>query len=81
MAILFEYLNIGVSFIAAVVIATVLAFIYIAVAGIRAPAWVSVMKDILLVCSIIVVGIAAIVRCLAALAVFSTRWLIPIRNS
>lgn len=62
MAILFEYLNIGVSFIAAVVIATVLAFIYIAVAGIRAPAWVSVMKDILLVCSIIVVGIAAIVK-------------------
>ena len=57
MAILFEYLNIGVSFIAAVVIATVLAFIYI-----RAPAWVSVMKDILLVCSIIVVGIAAIVK-------------------
>lgn len=62
MAILFEYLNIGVSFIAAVVIATVLAFVYIAVAGIRAPAWVSVMKDILLVCSIIVVGIAAIVK-------------------
>lgn len=62
MAILFEYLDIGVSFIAAVVIATVLAFAYIAVAGIRAPAWVSVMKDILLVCSIIVVGIAAIVH-------------------
>ncbi len=62
MAILFEYLDIGVSFIASVVIATVLAFVYIAVAGIRAPAWVSVMKDILLVSSIIIVGIAAIVK-------------------
>ena len=62
MAILFEYLNIGVSFIAAVVISSVLAFVYIAVAGIRAPAWVSVLKDILLVCSIIIVGIAAAVK-------------------
>ena len=59
---LFEYLNIGVSFIAAVVIATALAFIYIAVAGIRAPAWVSVMKDILPVMSIIIIGIAAVVK-------------------
>lgn len=62
MAILFNYLNIGIGFIGAVVVATVLAFIYIAVAGIRAPAWVSVMKDILLVVSIVVVGIAAAVH-------------------
>lgn len=62
MAILFEYLNIGVSFMAAVVISSILAFVYIAIAGIRAPAWVSVLKDILLVCSIIIVGIAAAVK-------------------
>lgn len=62
MAILFEYLNIGVSFVAAVVISSALAFIYIAIAGIRAPAWVSVLKDILLIVSIVVVGVAAAVH-------------------
>lgn len=62
MAILFEYLNIGVSFVAAVVISSVLAFVYIAIAGIRAPAWVSVLKDILLISSIVIVGIAAAVH-------------------
>ncbi|HYE67678.1 MAG TPA: sodium:solute symporter family protein [Anaerovoracaceae bacterium] len=62
MAILFEYLNIGVSFVAAVVISSVLAFAYIAIAGIRAPAWVSVLKDILLIAAIVVVGVAAAVN-------------------
>lgn len=62
MAILFEYLNIGVSFVAAVVISSVLAFVYIAIAGIRAPAYVSVLKDILLISSIVIVGIAAAVH-------------------
>jgi len=62
MAILFEYLNIGVSFVAAVVISSVLAFAYIAIAGIRAPAWVSVLKDILLITAIVVVGVAAAVN-------------------
>lgn len=62
MAILFEYLNIGVTFVAGVVISSVLAFVYIAIAGIRAPAWVSVLKDILLIVSIVVVGIAAAVH-------------------
>jgi len=59
MAILFQYLNIGVNFVTAVIISTVLAFIYILIAGIRAPAWVSVFKDILLVASITIIGIAA----------------------
>ena len=62
MAILFEYLNIGVTFVAGVVISSVLAFIYIAIAGIRAPAWVSVLKDILLIASIVIVGVAAAVH-------------------
>lgn len=61
MAILFEYLNIGVSFFAAVLISSLLAFIYIAVAGIRAPAWVSVLKDFLLIISIVTVGVGAAV--------------------
>ena len=42
-----------------VLIAAVLAFAYIAVAGIRAPAFVSIMKDILMILSIVVAGIAA----------------------
>ena len=62
MAILFEYLNIGVTFVAGVVISSILAFIYIAIAGIRAPAWVSVLKDILLILSIVIVGVAAAVN-------------------
>jgi SSS family solute:Na+ symporter len=62
MAILFEYLNIGVTFVAGVVISSVLAFVYIAIAGIRAPAWVSVLKDILLIASIVIVGVAAAVH-------------------
>jgi len=62
MAILFEYLNIGVSFYAAVLISSALAFLYIAIAGIRAPAWVSVLKDVLLITAIVVVGVAAAVN-------------------
>jgi len=62
MAILFEYLNIGVSFGAGVVISSALAFIYIAVAGIRAPAWVSVLKDILLVLAIVIAGTTAAMK-------------------
>ena len=42
-----------------VAIAAVLAFAYIAVAGIRAPAFVSIMKDILMVLAIVVTGVAA----------------------
>ena len=42
-----------------VLIAAALAFAYIATSGIRAPAFVSVLKDILMVLAIIVTGIAA----------------------
>jgi SSS family solute:Na+ symporter len=40
-------------------IAAVLAFAYIAVSGIRAPAMVSIIKDVLLVLALVVTGIAA----------------------
>ncbi|HBQ85305.1 MAG TPA: symporter [Syntrophomonas sp.] len=59
MAILFNYLDIGVGYTTCIIISAALAFIYIAVAGIRAPAWVSVLKDILLLAGIIVAGIVA----------------------
>lgn len=42
-----------------VMISAVLAFAYIAVSGIRAPAYVSIMKDILMVLAIVVTGVAA----------------------
>ena len=42
-----------------VLVAALLAFGYIAVSGIRAPAFVSIMKDILMVLAIIVTGVAA----------------------
>lgn len=62
MAILFEYLDIGVSFFAAVIISSVMAFAFIAIAGIRAPAWVSVLKDILLIVSVVLIGVAAAIN-------------------
>ncbi|GHU63133.1 sodium:proline symporter [Clostridia bacterium] len=62
MAILFNYLNIGINFYGAVVISSILAFVYILIAGIRAPAWVSILKDILLVAAIIIIGIAAAIH-------------------
>lgn len=62
MAILFNYLDIGVSYGVCVFISAALAFIYIAVAGIRAPAWVSVLKDILLLVGIIVAGTVAAIK-------------------
>jgi len=43
-----------------VVIAGVLAFIYIAVSGIRSPAFVSILKDTLMVLAVVAVGIAVL---------------------
>ena len=40
-------------------VSAVLAFAYIAIAGIRAPAFVSIMKDTLMVLAIVVAGVAA----------------------
>ncbi|MGH3436210.1 MAG: sodium:solute symporter family protein [Sciscionella sp.] len=43
-----------------VVIAAVLAFLYIAVSGIRSPAFVSIMKDIFMVLGVVAVGMAVV---------------------
>jgi SSS family solute:Na+ symporter len=43
----------------AVIIAGVIAFLYIVVSGVRAPAFVSILKDTLMILAIIVVGVAA----------------------
>jgi SSS family solute:Na+ symporter len=61
LAILMNYLGLGISFELAVVLSAVVAFLYIAVAGIRAPAYVSILKDILLIGAVALVGAAAII--------------------
>ena len=44
----------------AVIIAGVLAFLYIAVSGIRSPAYVSILKDTLMILAVVAVGIAVL---------------------
>ncbi len=45
MAILLKYLDLGINFGTAVVVSALIAFIYIAAAGIRSSAYVSILKD------------------------------------
>lgn len=44
----------------AVVIAALLAFVYVAVSGIRSPAFVSIIKDTLMIIAVVAVGLGAI---------------------
>ena len=60
MAILLKYLDLGIDFGPAVVISALIAFAYIAAAGIRASAYVSILKDFLLILAVVVVGGTAI---------------------
>lgn len=62
LGILFGYLNIGLSFNFAVVVAAILAVAYIAVSGIRGPAWVSILKDFLLITGVVIVGTSAAIH-------------------
>jgi len=62
MTILFKYLNLGIGVTTGIVISIVLAFTYIAIAGIRAPAWVSILKDILLISAVVIVGTVCILK-------------------
>ena len=58
MGILFQYLDLGIEFGPAVVVSSIIAFIYIAIAGIKAPAYVSILKDFLLIGVIVIIGVA-----------------------
>ncbi|MDU2064159.1 MAG: sodium:solute symporter family protein [Sporomusaceae bacterium] len=60
MGIVFHYLDLGISFEPAAIIGAVLAFAYLWLAGIRASAYVSVLKDALLILAVAAVGIAAV---------------------
>ena len=59
LAMVLKYLNIGIGFGPTVIISAVIAFIYIAAAGIRASAYVSILKDATLIIAVIIVGVAA----------------------
>ena len=57
LGIILRYIGFDISYMAAVLIATVVAYLYIAIAGIRAPAWVSIMKDFLMLFAMVVGGL------------------------
>ncbi|MBP2638741.1 MAG: sodium:solute symporter [Firmicutes bacterium] len=59
MGIVFHYLDIGIGFESAAILGAVVAFAYISLAGIRASAYVSVLKDALLIMAVVVIGVAA----------------------
>lgn len=59
MGIVLYYLNLGIDPTLAAIIGAVLAFIYIAVAGIRSSAYVSILKDLLLILGVIFIGVGA----------------------
>ncbi len=60
LAIVFKYLALGLSFEAGVVLSMALAFVMVVVSGIRAPAYVSILKDFLLLLTVFVVGLVCI---------------------
>jgi solute:Na+ symporter, SSS family len=62
MTILYKFLNLGITPTVGIFISIALAFSYIVIAGIRAPAWVSVLKDILMVVGILIVGIVCVAK-------------------
>ena len=59
MAIILRYLNLGIDFTPAVIISAIIAFTYVATAGIRSSAYVSILKDVLMIVSIVAIGVAA----------------------
>lgn len=59
LGVIFKYLGTNISFSAGVILAAIIAFLYILIAGIKAPAWVSIMKDILMIFAILIGGIVA----------------------
>ena len=62
LGIIIKYLGFDISYATGVVIASIIAYIYIAVAGIRAPAWVSILKDFLMLFAMVVGGVVVAVK-------------------
>jgi SSS family solute:Na+ symporter len=62
LSLVFQYLEINLSFESGVIWAVVLAYIMILLSGIRAPAYVSILKDSLLILAILLVGIVCVMK-------------------
>ena len=62
LGVILRHMGWDISYSLGVAISGLIAFFYIAVAGIRAPAWVSIMKDILMIAAIIAGGIVAAIK-------------------
>ncbi|MDR1360136.1 MAG: sodium:solute symporter family protein [Deltaproteobacteria bacterium] len=57
LGVILKYIGFDISYLTAVFIATIIAYLYIAIAGIRAPAWVSILKDFLMLFSMVIGGL------------------------
>ena len=62
LGIVFQYLDLGINFQLGVMLSIVLSFVMIVISGIRAPAYVSILKDFLLLFAIIIVGCVCIAK-------------------
>ena len=60
LATILRYIGWDISYTVGIGISAAIAYLYIAVAGIRAPAWISIMKDILMMAAIVSGGLVAI---------------------
>jgi SSS family solute:Na+ symporter len=57
LGIILKYIGMDIDYMTGVLVATVVAYLYIAIAGIRAPAWVSILKDFLLLFAMVIGGL------------------------
>lgn len=62
LGIIIKYLGFDISYAVGVLVATVIAYLYIAIAGIRAPAWVSILKDFLMLFAMVIGGIVVAMK-------------------
>ena len=60
LATILRYIGWDISYTVGIGISAAIAYLYIAVAGIRAPAWITIMKDILMMAAIVSGGLVAI---------------------
>jgi SSS family solute:Na+ symporter len=62
LSVIIRYLGVQINNSLAVILAVIIAFIYVAAAGVRSSAWIAVMKDLLMVAAIVIGGIVAAVN-------------------
>ncbi len=62
LGVILRHMGWDISYSLGVAVSALMAYSYIAIAGIRAPAWISVMKDILMVVAIVAGGTAAAIK-------------------